>query len=58
LNKIDNGLSNKPKCLNKMFTFILAIFFLVKNILFQMLHNLKKGGMVDWWCWDIYWSYL
>jgi len=28
LNKIDNGLSNKPKRFNKMFTSILALLFL------------------------------
>jgi len=33
LNKIDNGLSNKPKRLNKMFTSILAPLFLVKLFL-------------------------
>jgi len=34
LNKIDNGLStNKPKRLNKMFTSVLALLFLVKLFL-------------------------
>jgi len=33
LNKIDNGLSNKPKRLNKMLNSILALLYLVKLFL-------------------------
>jgi len=33
LNKIDNGMSNKPKRLNKMFNSVFALLFLVKLFL-------------------------